>query len=218
MANYTWSFSSLKQYQNCPKQYYELTVAKNFTQIPSQAMIYGNQVHSALEHYVKEGKELPKNYQRFKSLVDDVIAIPGDKLPEHRMALTKEKTPCTFGADERWVRGIADMVIIDDDYAFIIDYKTGSDKYPDLKQLRLMSLMTFAHFPHVKKVKAGLLFLMHNNFMPEEYHRDDMDKSWDAFKVPLTRLENSYDTDTWLPNPTPLCKFCPVKTCEFNNT
>lgn len=218
MANYTWSFSSLKQYQNCPKQYYELTVAKNFTQIPSQAMIYGNQVHSALEHYVKEGKELPKNYQRFKPLVDDVIAIPGDKLPEHRMALTKEKTPCTFGADERWVRGIADMVIIDDDYAFIIDYKTGSDKYPDLKQLRLMSLMTFAHFPHVKKVKAGLLFLMHNNFMPEEYHRDDMDKSWDAFKVPLTRLENSYDTDTWLPNPTPLCKFCPVKTCEFNNT
>lgn len=218
MANYTWSFSSLKQYQNCPKQYYELTVAKNFTQIPSQAMIYGNQVHSALEHYVKEGKELPKNYQRFKPLVDDVIAIPGDKLPEHRMALTKEKSPCTFNADERWVRGIADMVIIDDDYAFIIDYKTGSDKYPDLKQLRLMSLMTFAHFPHVKKVKAGLLFLMHNNFMPEEYHRDDMDKSWDAFKVPLTRLENSYDTNTWLPNPTPLCKFCPVKTCEFNKT
>jgi hypothetical protein len=218
MANYTWSFSSLKQYQNCPKQYYELTVAKNFTQIPSQAMIYGNQVHSALEHYVKDGTELPKNYQRFKPLVDDVIAIPGDKLPEHRMALTKEKSPCTFGAEERWVRGIADMVIIDDDYAFIIDYKTGSDKYPDLKQLRLMSLMTFAHFPDVKVVKAGLLFLMHNNFMPEEYHRDDMDKSWDAFKVPLTRLENSFDTNTWLPNPTPLCKFCPVKTCEFNKT
>jgi hypothetical protein len=78
--------------------------------------------------------------------------------------------------------------------------------------------MTFVHFPDVKVVKAGLLFLMHNNFMPEEYHRDDMDKSWDAFKVPLTRLENSYDTNTWLPNPTPLCKFCPVKTCEFNKT
>ena len=218
MANFTWSFSSFKRYENCPKQYYELDVAKNFTQIPSQAMIYGNQVHSALEHYVKDGTELPKNYQRFKPLVDTIVEIPGDKLTEHRMALTKERTACDYGANDRWVRGIADIVVIDNDHAFIVDYKTGGDKYPELKQLRLMSLMTFAHFPHVKKDKAGLLFLLHNNFMPEEYHRDDMDKSWDTFKVTLTRMDNSYDTNTWQPNPTPLCKYCPVKTCEFNKS
>ena len=47
MAEYTWSYSSLKQYQNCPKQYYEVTVAKNFFQPPSKEMIYGNEVHKA---------------------------------------------------------------------------------------------------------------------------------------------------------------------------
>jgi hypothetical protein len=78
--------------------------------------------------------------------------------------------------------------------------------------------MTFAHFPQVKKIKAALLFLMNSNFMPEEYVRDDIPKSWDSFKVPLTRLENSLDTNTWTPNPTPLCGYCPVTTCEFNKT
>jgi CRISPR/Cas system-associated exonuclease Cas4 (RecB family) len=218
MADFTWSFSALKTYQNCPRRYYEEIVAKNFKQKPSQAMIYGNAVHHALEKYVKEGTPLPKYYERFKKDVDTLLEIPGEKLTEHRMGLTRDLSPCEYGDNTRWVRGIADLVIVDGDYAFIIDYKTGSDKYPDLKQLRLMSHMTFAHFPQVKKIKAALLFLMNSNFMPEEYVRDEIPKSWDNFKVPLTRLENSLDTNTWIPNPTPLCGYCPVTTCEFNKT
>jgi len=101
-------------------------------------------------------------------------------------------------------------------HAFIVDYKTGSNKYPDPKQLRLMSLMTFAHFPEVNKIKAGLLFVMHNSFVTEEYERKDIDKSWDKFKGPLERLNNSYETNSWPPNYTPLCRYCPVKTCDFN--
>jgi len=30
MSDFTWSYSSLKQYQNCPKQYYEIRVLKNY--------------------------------------------------------------------------------------------------------------------------------------------------------------------------------------------
>ena len=216
MANYTWSYSALKEYQNCPKKYYEIRVANNYKTIPSPQMIYGTEVHKALEDYVRDGVALAKNYERFKNFVDDLIAIPGDKYVEHEMALTKDKTPCAFGEATRWVRGIADLLIVDNDYAFIVDYKTGSNKYPDPKQLRLMALMTFAHFPQVNKVKAGLLFVMHNTFIPEEYKREDIDKSWDKFIPTLTRLDNSYDTNTWQPNPTPLCKYCPVKTCDFN--
>lgn len=216
MADFKWSYSSLKEYDQCPKKYFEIQVAKNYKQIPTQAMIYGNEVHSALELYVKEGKPLAKNYERFKPFVDDLINIPGDKLTEYKMGLKKDRTACDYSDPNRWVRGIADLVIIDNDYAFIVDYKTGSNKYPDPKQLRLMSLMTFAHFPEVKKVKAGLLFIMHNTFIPQEYVREDIDKSWTHFESALTRLDNSFDNDVWQPKPTPLCKWCPVKSCEFN--
>jgi hypothetical protein len=131
------------------------------------------------------------------------------------MALTHSKEPCDFNDENRWVRGIADLVIIDGINAFVVDYKTGSNKYPDPKQLRLMALMIFTHFPEVQKVKGGLMFIMKNSFLTEEYHRNDMDKSWKMFEQPLKRLETSYDYDQWTANPTPLCGWCPVKSCEF---
>ena len=216
MADFTWSYSSLKQYQNCPKQYYEIKVAQNYDIIPSEAMKYGTEVHKALEDYVRDGKELALNYLRFKGMVDALKDIPGTKYPEYEMALYKDRTVCDFSDPKRWVRGIVDLLIVDNDYAFIVDYKTGSNKYPDPKQLRLMSLMTFAHFPQVNKIKAGLLFVMHGSFITEEYERKDIDNSWEKFKGPLTRLEMSYKEDSWPPNPTPLCKYCPVKSCDFN--
>lgn len=214
MADFTWSYSSLKQYQNCPKQYHEIRVLKNYIVKENEAMIYGKEVHTALENYVRDGVELAKNYQRFKGMVDKLIDIPGDKYPELEMALTYNKTPCDFNSKDRWVRGIADLVIVDGTHAWIIDYKTGSNKYPDPKQLRLMSLMVFTYYPDVLKIKAGLLFVMKNSFVSEEYYRKDMDKSWAMFNQPLKRLENSYDTDVWEANPTPLCGWCSVDSCK----
>ena len=218
MAVFTWSYSSLKEYQNCPKKYHEIRVLKNYTVKETEQMRYGTEVHKALEDYVRDGVELAKNYQRFKPFVDKLISIPGEKYCEYEMALTYNREPCDFKSEDRWVRGIADLVIVDGDYAFIIDYKTGSNKYPDPKQLRLMALMLFTYFPDVKKIKAGLLFVMHNSFISEEYHRKDMDKSWAMFEQPLKRLETSYDNNKWQANPTPLCKWCPVESCEFNRS
>lgn len=218
MTNFNWSYSSLKQFLNCPKQYQEIRVLKNYTTQDTPQTIYGKEVHKALEDYVRDKVELAKNYERFKEVVDELISIPGDKYCEYEMALDRNKSPCNFDDDNRWVRGITDLLIIDGDMAYIIDYKTGSNRYPDPKQLRLMALMTFAHFPQVNKVKGGLLFLMKNSFLAEEYERKDIDDSWEKFTNPLTRLDNAYKSNVWMPNPTPLCKFCPVKSCDFNKT
>lgn len=129
------------------------------------------------------------------------------------MALDKERNACSYG--KGWVRGIVDLLIIDGDTAFIVDYKTGSNKYPDPKQLKLMALMTFAHHPEVNTIRAGLLFVVHDSFLTEEYKREDIDKLWGAFEGDLARLTASFESDVWNPNPTPLCGWCPVKSCDF---
>jgi CRISPR/Cas system-associated exonuclease Cas4 (RecB family) len=214
--NFTWSFSSLKEYINCPRQYQELKVLKRYEKKATEQMLYGTVVHKACEDYVAEGKPLEKNYLRFKPVLDSLIAIPGTKYPEYQMALTPDKQPCKFGDVGRWVRGIVDLLIVDGDQAFIVDYKTGSNRYPDPKQLKLMALMTFAHFPEVNRIKAGLLFVMHESFMDEEYTRDQMPKLWKYFESDLERLNHSYENDVWQANPTPLCGWCPVKSCEFH--
>ena len=76
--------------------------------------------------------------------------------------------------------------------------------------------MVFVHFPKVNSIKAGLLFVLKNSFIQESYTRDDIYKSWKSFDQSLTRLTNSYDTNEWIPNPTPLCGWCPVDTCEHH--
>ena len=211
-----WSYSGLKDYVNCPRQYYEVKVAKNFVKRPTEQMLYGTAVHNALENYVKKGEALQKNYERYQHMLDALLEIDGERLPEYRMALNADLKPCTFGAAEYWVRGIVDLLIVDGDTAHIVDYKTGSAKYPDVKQLKLMSLMTYAHFPQVDRIKAGLLFVAHNTFIDEEYSRDESEHLWKDFLPDLERLKLSHEQDKWPENPTPLCGWCPVNTCQFN--
>lgn len=210
-----WSFSSLKDFINCPKKYYHVKVAKDVINRPNEKMLYGTAVHKALEDYVRDGTPLAKNYQMFKPQADALLDIPGTRYCEHEMALDRDKNPCDFHSEDRWVRGVVDLLIVDGDTAFIVDYKTGSNKYPDPKQLRLMALMTFVHFPQVKISKAGLLFVMHNTFIDERYEREDIDKLWGVFTPDLERLEVAYDNNVWPAKPSGLCGWCPVDSCKF---
>jgi hypothetical protein len=213
--SFTWSFSSYKQYVNCPKQYQEIKVLKRFYIKPTPQMTYGNEVHKACEDYVAEGKPLAKNYLMFKPVLDTLLEIPGKRYPEQKMALDKDGKVAEYGKGY-WVRGIVDLMIIDGDTAFIVDYKTGSNKYPEPKQLKLMALMAFAKHPELMKIKAGLLFIVQNSFMTEEYTRDEIPQLWDAFKADLKRMEVSYESDVWNMNPTQLCGWCPVNTCPHH--
>jgi RecB family exonuclease len=210
-----WSFSGLKDFINCPRQFHETKVLRRFAKSQTEQMLYGTEVHKALEDYVRDGSPLAKNYQRYQRMMDELLLIPGIRHPERKMALTKEHTSCEFDAPEYWVRGIVDLLIVDGDTAYIVDYKTGSAKYPDLKQLKLMALMTFAHHPEVVRIKAGLLFVAHNIFIDEEYNRSNIELLWASFTPHLLRLEAAKTSGNWTPNPTGLCGWCPVTTCEF---
>lgn len=211
-----WSYSGLKEYTNCPRQYYHTRVAKDYVKKVTQEMLYGTEVHKALEDYVRDSTPLVKNYERYRPVLDALLEIEGERKPELRMAVTAKKEPCSFGAKDYWARGIVDLLILNGTTAHIVDYKTGSAKYPDVKQLRLMALMTYAHFPQIERIKAGLLFVAHNVFIDEEYQRADMQKMWDDFTPDLTRLQLSHENDMWPENPTPLCGWCPVTSCQFH--
>ena len=216
MEHIQWSFSSLKDFIGCPKRYQEVKVLKNYEFQPTEATTYGNKVHSALEAYVKHGTELPENYKRYQGYADGIIEIPGTKYPEYRMALDIEGKPCKWGSKDRWVRGIADLIVINGDSAYIVDYKTGSANYPDPNQLKLMALMVFAYFPEVQKINAALMFIMHERIVDERYNREQIDELWEVFFPHLERLKLSYENNTWPANPTALCRFCPVVTCQFH--
>ena len=145
-------------------------------------------------------------------------AMPGEKLVEYKMGLTKSLEPCGFFDKQVWFRGVGDLIIIDGETASVIDYKTGaSSKYADTKQLELMALAVFKHFPQVTKVKAGLAFVVCEDFVRAKYTAEDAPLFWLRWIEETTRLENAYKTNVWNPKQNFTCKnYCKVLTCEHN--
>ena len=214
----TWSHSALKDYEGCARRYHEVKVLNRFPFQDTEQTRYGKDLHLAAELYVKEGTPIPEHFAFIKPVLDALLAKSGRKFAELEMALTEELNPVAFNSPNRWVRGIADLVIvIDDNYtARIVDYKTGNDKYPDRDQLILMSLMVFAHFPHIKHVKSALLFVVKNSMVTHEMGLEDIEPAWWQYRQRVAKLNASHAHDVWNPNRTPLCGWCPVTNCEFH--
>jgi hypothetical protein len=213
-----WSHSGLKDYEGCARRFYEVKVLKNYPFQETTHTIYGKQVHEAAELYVKEGKPIPEEYAYMTPIVDRLMKIEGRKLPELEMGVRADLSPCGFMDDDVWARGIADLVIIDDDSlkAWVVDYKTGNNKYPDKDQLVLMSLMVFAHFPHIRQVNSALLFVVKDSMVKHKMTVDEKDRHWQMYRERVAKLAASHANNVWNPTSTPLCGWCQVKGCEFN--
>ena len=218
MKKPAWSHSSLKDFEGCQRRYHEVKVLKNYPFQETEATRYGNQVHESLELYVRDGKPIPPEHAQFKDVVDSLLKKPGRKLAEYEMALTSDLKVVGWKDPNVWVRGIADLLIVDDDNltAWVIDYKTGNDKYPDRDQLVLMSIMVFEHFPHIRKVNSALMFIVKNSMVKMQMMRDAKHAAWWRYRERTARLEACFANNVWNPNQTPLCKWCQVTGCEFN--
>lgn len=210
-----WSHSALKDYESCAKKYQEVRVLKNYQFTETEATRYGTQLHLAAEEFIRDGKPLPEQFSFIQDTLDALNARPGRKLCEYQMALTTNLSPCDWRSKEVWVRGIADLLIIDDDNltAWVVDYKTGNNKYPDRDQLKLMALMVFAHFPHIRKVNAALLFVVKNDMVKYSMTIDEAADEWWLYRQRIARIEQAHATGVWNPKASPLCPWCPVTTC-----
>ena len=215
----TWSYSNLSLYQQCPKKYFHLRIAKDVKEAPSDALTFGNEIHKIAQEYIESSKPIPEKYVKdIQPALDRLNAIPGQKLCENKLGLTVNLEPCGFFDKNVWWRGIADLIILQDDKALTVDYKTGkSSKYADLKQLEILSLAIFKHFPHIQKVKAGLMFLFAEDFVKTEYLADQQSDLWVSWVSDVGQLEASVQNKVWNPKPNFTCRgYCPVSTCDHN--
>ena len=169
----SWSYSSLKVFQQCPKKYYHLRIAKDVQQGDTEATIYGKEVHKAAEDYMRDGIPIPEKFAYMRPILERLERIPGNRYCEFEMALKQvqgEYVPCDFYDKDYWWRGIADLLIIDGDTAYMIDYKTSKNaKYADLKQLDAMAACVFKMFPDVKRIKSALLFVVSGEFVNKDH-------------------------------------------------
>jgi hypothetical protein len=207
-------------FEQCPRKYHHLKILKDHVESETEAMLYGTRFHEAAEFYIKNDTPLPQYFNFVKSTLDNLKQIPGEKLCEYEMGVKEDLTPCAFDDPDVWFRGIADLLILDHETGEgrVIDYKTGkSAKYADPGQLELMALCVFKHFPTIKKVKSGLLFVVCNAFIKDKHSADQQDVLWEKWVQRHNRLKVAMQTDVWNPKPSGLCRaHCIVTSCSHN--
>jgi hypothetical protein len=215
-----WSYSSINTFKQCPKKYYHLKILKDVKDVGNSATFYGNAVHKAAEKYIKQGEPIPTKFDYIKKPLEALNRIKGQKLCELRMAIAKKGntySPTRYHSADAWWRGIADLVIVNDEKAYIVDYKTGKNTaYADTKQLDMLAGATFVCYPYVKVIKSALAYVVSNDFIKKQ-HTVDMYKSYlSVFDEALEQLAVAKEKNVWNAIDGPLCAYCPVTSCEHN--
>lgn len=217
-----WSYSSIKTFDQCPKKYYHLRVIKDVKDEDSTATVYGKELHSAAENYIKDAAPIPPKFSFIAPTLEALKRIDGEKYCEIKLGVAKRDgkfAPCDFFAKDVWWRGIADLLIINEkkQQAWLVDYKTSKNaKYADTKQLDLLAGAVFTHFPKVVNIKSALLFVVSNEMVKKEHEFIMRTSYLNSMEPELTRLEAAIKTNVWNPVSGPLCRYCPVTECAHN--
>lgn len=213
MANFSWSFSALNNYETCPWRYYLTKVTKEVKEPMTAVLLEGNKAHKALELHVNGTKWLPPEYADWVPIAEKFKAAPGTKLTEYRVALNRQLQPTEYFAKDVWVRCVYDLAILHPKHASVWDWKTGKKK-EDFDQLKLFAASAFQVFPHIEKVHTGYVWLkepQETMITHETWEKDDAVNIWKEFTIRVERIEESLESGQWPKQPSGLCrKWCPV--------
>jgi hypothetical protein len=205
-----WSYSSLTAYETCPKRYYLTKVTKEIIEPQTEATLWGNKVHKALELRIKDKTPLPVTMQAYEPYCSRIEITPAQISAETKMALNAQFQPTKWMAKDCWVRSILDVQIDAGEKAAVLDWKTGAVK-PDSTQLMLSAAFMFHSKPYVQTVTTSFIWLKENTATRETFEREQLPEIWNEFLPRVKRLELAYEKDRWEAKPSGLCKdWCPV--------
>lgn len=211
------SHSSMGTYETCPRQYEAKYIIKDVVFESGPEAEWGNEVHLALEDYVRDGVPLPGNMVQYRRYADAVRNRPGEKILEGAFAVTADLKPTDFFADDVWWRAKIDVLILrSNTLAEILDWKTGKQK-KDTLQLMLYACLVFFYYPEIQEIRAGYVWLKDGVVTPPiTYKRTDLRVMWGVFERKYQQLHQANTDGVFMPKPSGLCNgWCPVKRCEF---
>ncbi len=216
---WAWSYSKLKNYDQCPKRMYEVDILGNFKENdddPNSPLNWGNRVHKDIATALQNGTPLSDEMKDFQPWVDRVRAGAGKLLVEQKFAITRNFQKTAYFANDVWYRGIGDVVRIAGDLALVLDWKTGK-VLEDSVQLMLMAQCLFAHYPELKYVRSEFVWLKDDCTTPELFSRKEVADQWVSLLPRVAAMEAAAQNQTYPPKPGYLCKrYCPVTSCPFH--
>lgn len=209
---WAWSFSVLSIFEQCRKKYFHLKVKKDVKDGDSEASREGKLIHDALHHRVIDAKPLPVPMRHMEAMAARFADAPGEKFGEMRMALNRNFEPRGFFAKDVWVRAVLDLLIVRDNRATLIDWKTGKKKL-DWTQLQLSAAVLSRLMPEITEFKLVFVWLRDSDASIETISKSDLKAVWLKFLPRVQQIGVARQTTEFPASEGPLCGWCPVTTC-----
>lgn len=212
---YAESYSSLKSFQSCPKKWSHLTFYKDVKSTYSQSAATGHDTHKMIAESLSGGQPLPVGYEHVEAIISPIRDSGFVLLPEYKMAMDANMQGVAYDDPSKLFRGDTDLLALDGSRAVIIDWKSGSSKYPDKDQLDAMALLTFANFAEVETVNGLIVFLQDNKVEEKSMTRQQAPFVWKQWMQRINSKQRAIASKTFPAVPSGLCRgWCPVTQCQ----
>lgn len=210
---FSWSYSSLTDFEGCPARF----AAKKFfcttREAPTEQTIWGERVHKSFEERIRDGKPFDSGLEMYEPWARVLEKLPGEKFFEKKFAVRANHQPCSWF--EGTGRGVVDLLILHEDVATIIDYKTGKKK-DDQTQLELFAWFVVNDYdakPFIEKVKSRFLWLKDNTTTGIELSYLDAKLVMNKMLPRIEAMERAWNEENFPMCPSGLCGWCPVEEC-----
>lgn len=207
-----WTFTFLNDYENCPHKAFRRYIAKDVPYIETDAMRWGNVVHTAFEKRLRHGEPLPDTLAHLEPFA--TALTPRRPVVEYKLGIRADGRPCGFYDDNVWGRGKADVAIIESDRGVIVDWKTGKQR-EDARELEILGLLLQAAQPHVRTVVGHYVWIADNQ-LGTPHDVSNTAGTWRRVQSMMAQVNEYARLNHWPKNENPLCKWCPVMDCNFN--
>lgn len=206
-----YSYTLLNTYRNiCPHQMKRRYIDKAFPYVETPQMAWGNKVHLAMEHRVGGGKPLPADMRQWEKFAAPFYAVKAKA--EMKLGITKERKPTDFFAKDVWLRGKADVVIVNGNAALLFDYKTTSKPREDPFELETQALLLNAKYPNLTSITACYIWLAEQRIG----QKHDVSHTSDTFTY-IQRIAADLEEDMrngeFEQRQGPLCPWCVCDDC-----
>lgn len=209
------SYSRLSTFEQCPAKFEALYVEKTCKDEGNPASREGQKVHEALAEYGQNGKPMPQSLRRHQPLVDRLLSQEGEKLFEHQVALDCNRLQTGWFDKNVWLRAVLDVLVLNEDKAVVIDWKTGKRK-PDPTQLQLFAAVVMTVYPDVQQVRSAYVWLKDGSTDSAVAKRSQLESLWDGLNNRLGAVQEAVDIGYFEAKPSGLCRFCPArKNCVY---
>jgi PD-(D/E)XK nuclease superfamily len=211
---FAWSFSALARYENCPKQYYHISVKKDVKDEGSEYSEEGQIIHKGMYERITKGKPLPLNYRYLESTAAKFVGFPGDVSGELKFAMDRKFAPVSYFDSSVFVRVVVDLLVVARTRAIIVDWKTGKPQ-PWSVQLDLTAAVLSTHLPEIETFDLAYVWLKDTKVKPSRMRRTkaDLVNVWNNLLPRVAKIEQAIKTTDFPAKPSGLCKYCPVVTC-----